>query len=107
MSPDIDAIYLYTGPGWTYKQDGNECPEAPADGTRFRHFLRSPAPRLAKGRWAQIKVTGRKMLASTTRGQQLEDSYKLSGYVTARVSMSKGDFDSIINLTMDVDALPF
>ncbi len=29
QSPDIDAIYLYTGPRWIYRQDQNECPTAP------------------------------------------------------------------------------
>src|SRR3569623_2137816 len=24
-SPNIDAIYFYTGKGWTYKQDGQDC----------------------------------------------------------------------------------
>jgi hypothetical protein len=64
-SPDIDAIYLYTGPGWTYTQDGVECPSAPTDDNRLRHFLRSPVPRLGKGGWAQIKLQGRKRLASS------------------------------------------
>jgi hypothetical protein len=110
MSPDIDAIYLYTGPGWTYKQDQNECPSAPSDiqgANGLRHFLRSPLPRLARGGWAQIRLDGNKLLASTHRGQVLEDKYKLAGHIRVRISTAKGNLDSILNLALEIEEFPF
>lgn len=64
-------------------------------------------PRLAKGGWAQIKLEGRKLLASTYLGQVLEDSYKLNGFVLIRVSTAKGNLDTTINLTLKLDDIPF
>ena len=72
-----------------------------------RHFVRPPVLRLSKGGWAQIKLRGRKLLATTIKGEVLKDSYTLSGYITVRVATAKGDFDATINLAMEVDEIPF
>jgi hypothetical protein len=52
-------------------------------------------------------LKGRKLLASAISGQAIQDSYKLTGWMIVRVSTAKGDFDSTINVSLEVDEIPF
>jgi hypothetical protein len=49
-SPEIEAIYFYTGEGWIFRQDLQECQGADSDlaGYKRRHFIKSPVQRLSK-----------------------------------------------------------
>src|SRR6185437_14105785 len=81
VSPNIEAIYLYTGKKWSYKQDGQDCAQTSADYGDYalRHLVRSPVPRLPKDGWAQVKLVGQKVMGYSWEGKELQDSYKLSG----------------------------
>jgi nucleoside 2-deoxyribosyltransferase len=111
ISPDIYGIYFYTGKGWDFKQDGQECLQSDADsnsqGFKIRHLIRAPMPRLTKGGWAQIKLVGKKMVATAFKGEELKDAYELTGVALLRVSTAKGDFDTLINLKVTADEIPF
>jgi hypothetical protein len=121
-SPDIYGMYLYTGGGWTYTQDGQECLQSDADanaavvrlpgrinpqGFTKCHLLKPPIPRLTKGGWAQIKIVGKKTVATAFKGEELKDEYELSGVAMVRVSTSKGNFDSLINVKVTAVEIPF
>lgn len=108
-SPDIEAIYLYTGKNWTFSQADEDCPSTATDDgkTRVRHFVRSPVPRLSPGAWAQIKLIGKKRLWSKYSGEELKDEYKASGFITLELSTSEGNFQERMNVDVEFDEFPF
>jgi nucleoside 2-deoxyribosyltransferase len=108
-SPEIDSIYFYTGAGWRYSQDGQECPSTSSDVVDFqtRHFIKPPVRRLNGGSWAQVKISGKKTVASAFGGEILKDSYRLSGRSLVRVMTTEGAFDYLIELDVNADYLPF
>jgi len=108
-SPDIDAIYFYTGKGWSFTQDQQECPTSDSDlkEYRTRHFIKSPVQRIGKNGWVPIKISGSKIVATSFKGEVLEDSYKLTGFALVKIKTSKGDFDSRVDLNVTADDIPF
>lgn len=109
ISPDINGIYFYTGSNWRFRQDKQECPqsETSEQGFKLRHFIQAPMPRLPKGGWGQVKLIGEKTVGTAFKGEQLKDSYELTGVALLRVSTARGDFDSPINLKVVADEFPF
>ena len=110
MSPDIDAIYLDAPVGWNFTQDKTPCPRTPdrffGDTLRWqRHFLRTPVPRLAKGGWAQIALVGYNYPWTSSGGEVLQEKYKLAAAMRVRVSTARGNFNSTINLNLEVEEL--
>jgi nucleoside 2-deoxyribosyltransferase len=108
-SPEIDAIYFYTGNGWAFAQDQQECPASKSDLVEFkiRHFIKSPVQRLGKDGWAPLKIVGQKTVGTAFKGEALLDSYDLAGIALVKVKTSKGDFDSKIDLKVTADEIPF
>jgi nucleoside 2-deoxyribosyltransferase len=108
-SSDIDAIYFYTGKGWSFTQDQQECPASNSDLKEFRtrHFIKSPVQRIGKNGWVPIKISGSKIVATSFQGEVLEDSYKLTGFALVKIKTSKGDFDSRVELNVTADAFAF
>uniref|UniRef100_E1T7F8 Integrase family protein n=1 Tax=Burkholderia sp. (strain CCGE1003) TaxID=640512 RepID=E1T7F8_BURSG len=109
VSPDIEAVYLYTRQQWKVRQDGKECSRGKSDREPFkeRHFLTCPVRRLQKDGWAQIKISMIRTLATTLEGQELKDSYRLQGKIALRLSTSAGNFDHEFQLDVTVDEIPF
>jgi len=108
-SPEIEAIYLYTGAGWKFQLNGEDCPSS-ASGERegqLRHFVKTPVPRLSPGAWAQIKVEGRKALSSTWRGDELKERYVLSGLLQLEIFTSEGAFKERKDVRLEVEEVPF
>ena len=110
-SPEIEAIYFYTGPAWTYNQDGQDCLSTKSDIVDFesRHFIRPPVRRLQPGAWAQIKLSGQKTLgwALDSDKTKLKDKYRVSGRSLVRVTTSDGNFDFPISLDILIEEFPF
>ncbi len=108
-SSEIEAIYFYTGPGWKFTQDGQDCSSTKSDvtGMNLRHFVKPPVRRLNAGGWAQIKLGGQKTLEYAIRGRVLKDSYKLSGRSLMRFTTSEGNFDYPIEIDVEVEEFPF
>ncbi|MGJ0534443.1 hypothetical protein [Methylocystis sp.] len=108
-SPNIDAIYFYTGGGWKFKQDGHDCAATKAEfeGYSLRHMLKVPLSRVPKGGWAQIKLEGEKTMAATWEGRELKDSYKLTGKALVRVMTENDTYDYPLNLDLEVSEFPF
>jgi hypothetical protein len=109
ISPDINGICFCTGSSWRFRQDQQECPQSDTNeqGFKLRHFIRAPMPRLAKGGWGQVKLIGEKIVGTAFKGEELKDSYELTGVALLRVSTARGDFDSSINLKVVADEFPF
>ncbi|WP_322040808.1 nucleoside 2-deoxyribosyltransferase [Burkholderia diffusa] len=110
VSPDIEAVYVYTSKRWEVKQDERECSRGESDWQPFkeRHFLACPVRRLQKnGGWAQIKFSMKRTLATTVSGEELKDSYRLRGKLGLRIVTSNGNFDHEFALDVEIDEVPF
>lgn len=108
-SAEIDAVYFYSKKGWTLYQDGKDCPSTDSDIPDFtsRHFLVSPVRRLNRKSWAQLKFSAKRVLAYATEGQELKDSYRLTGRSLIRLVTTEGNFDYELSLDVAVDEYPF
>jgi hypothetical protein len=109
-SPEIEAIYLYTGPGWKYRIGQDECPstDAEIEGIKMmRHFIRSPINRLSPDAWAQLRVTGRKQVWSKFSGQEKQESYKLKGVAKLEIATSEGNISQDLHLDVEATEIPF
>lgn len=106
-SPEIEAVYLETGRGWTFKQDGQECASRHLDGNnkRLSHFIRAPVRRLQANSWAEI--VGEKVLEFATRGSKFKDPYRVAGRAKVKLMTSDGAFEFPINIDVEVDEFPF
>jgi hypothetical protein len=109
ISPEIDSVYFYTGKGWTLTQDGRECPRTSSDLTQFaeRHFLTAPVRRLSRNGWAQLKFSARRLVATTLKGDRLQDSYRISGTTVTRIVTPEGTFDYPATLEVEAEEIPF
>jgi nucleoside 2-deoxyribosyltransferase len=108
-SAEIEAIYFYTTGGWSFEQDGKDCPSTESDIPRFdkRHFLTPPLRKLHKNSWAQLKFTGSKYLAFAHRGDEIKDEYKITGKSIIRLVTSAGNFDYEFILEVVCSEVPF
>ncbi|WP_218146999.1 nucleoside 2-deoxyribosyltransferase [Sphingobium sp. AP50] len=108
-SPEIDAIYIHTAKGWTFSQSGEDCAHGQSELVKkvIRHFVKAPITKLSPGMWGQIKVKGKRQMASTWKGDELKDSYDLTGYIIIEVYTSEGTFTENLDLSLSVDELPF
>jgi nucleoside 2-deoxyribosyltransferase len=107
-SAEIEAVYLYTGQGWEFTQDGQPCVSTEADEGDYitRHFLKVPVRRLQSTGWVQIKLTGSKYLAWETKEKQ-KDKYRLAGRSLLRIMTAEATHDYPINLDFEVEEFPF
>lgn len=108
-SPEIEAVYIHTAKDWTFSQSGEDCGHAKSDIVEkvIRHFVKLPVTKLSPGMWAQIKVKGKRQMASKWKGDELEDSYNLTGYVIVEIYTAEGTFTENLDLSVQVDELPF
>lgn len=108
-SPEIEAIYLITGKNWKFEQNKEECAQANSDTstTQVRHFLKPPITRLSPGAWAQITVVGKKTVGWKIKGDELKDSYHLSGRCIVEIFTSEGSFSEEIDVSVDAEEFPF
>jgi len=109
ISPEIEAAYLYTGSGWSFKQEGIDCPSKDSDTKPFleRHFLNMPVRKFQPGQWAQLVFEGKKLLANAFLDQEIKNNYKISGHAMLRLVTSKGNFDYKIPVEVEIDEIPF
>jgi nucleoside 2-deoxyribosyltransferase len=108
-SSAIEAIYFYSTKGWELNQDGKECPSTDSDISVFesRHFLNPPLRVLHKNSWAQLKFEAKKILAYAREGDELKDSYRVTGRSILRLVTANGNFDYELSLDVDVVEIPF
>jgi nucleoside 2-deoxyribosyltransferase len=112
-SPEIEAIYFDTGRGWKFTQDGQECAsrQNEADKNFVSHFIRPPVRRLQAKSWAEIKITGDKLVdhkyGEKNKDKEFKDTYKVAGRARIRVFTTEGEFSFPIDLDIDVDEFPF
>lgn len=105
----IEACYFYSGKGWTLHQEGDECPSTASDLPDFakRHFLKSPVNKLQKNQWAQLRFSSRKTVGKAFGGEELKDSYHLTGRSILRITTGEGNFDYELNIDTVAEDSPF
>lgn len=108
-SAEIEAIYFYSSSGWSLYQDKRGCPSTESDLRDFkmRHFLTPPIRRLHKNSWAQLNFVTKKTLAYANDGDELKDTYRVTGKSVIRLVTSDGNFDYEIPLDVIFEDLPF
>jgi len=108
-SSEVDALYFYCTKRWTVQQDGRECAWTESDLPAFskRSFLAVPVRRLPPGGWAQVKFSATSLLASSFRGEEIKDSYKVTGRSVLRIVTSEGHFDHEVAVDAVVEEFPF
>lgn len=108
-SPEIEAIYFYTGLGWEFTQENQTCASttASAGECKVRHFVRAPVARLSPGAWAPIVLKGRKRVWSKFAGDELKDKYRMAGKTVLEIVTSEGNYRENINIDVEVDEFPF
>jgi hypothetical protein len=72
-----------------------------------RHFLHSPVRRLAPGTWAQVKFGARGRLASAIQGEEIKDSYKVTGRSLLQIVTGEGNFDYEVPVDATIFDVPF
>jgi hypothetical protein len=108
-SPEIEAIYLYSGTGWSFVQDGKDCPSRKSDIPNFKlqHFITPSVKRLTKGAWARLEFRGSRVMANVFRGDELKDSYKINGRCVLRLATSEGNIDHEFLVEAEAEEVPF
>jgi len=108
-SPEIEAIYLRTGPGWAYKQNGQDCRSEKIESSRFklRHFIQSPVTRLSTGSWAPIQLEGKKFVWFKSSGEEPLDKYTIRGLALLDVITADGPLEFKLNIDCEAEEWPF
>jgi len=106
---EVEAIYLHTSAEWSFFQQENVCPKdvSGLEDYAERHFLKSPVNSLSQEAWAPLKLIGKKYLAWAFDGEELKDSYRISGHVMIEIVTSQGSFREKLDLGLAVDEIPF
>jgi hypothetical protein len=109
LSSEINSIYLYTGNEWTVKQDEKDCPNIESDvlGFKHRYFLVPPISRLSGNSWAQLQFSAQRVIASKFEGDEIANSYTVSGNVLLRVNTTEGTFDHKHYINVNVAEITF
>lgn len=109
-TPEIEAIYLYTGnKGWEFSESNEVCPTTEGNVADYakRHFLKVPISRIAPGRWAQLRLTGKRTLWSKSKGDERKDRYRVAGRMLLEIVMSQGSLQQQLDLDVLFDDIPF
>jgi len=111
VSPEIEAIYFYSGRKWNVKQNERDCGSTASDSPPYTHryFLELPMRRLTPKSWAQLNFGAQRVWA-TTFGEEktLQNSYSVDGRALIRLVTAAGNFDYEFNIAVTAEEdVPF
>lgn len=108
-SPNIDSVYFYAKDGWKIEQNGRECPSDRSDVPEYtgRYFLEAPARALPAKGFAELKLTGHRVVWSKFSGEEPKTSHRFAGRAMIRVHTDIGNFDFPFNIDILCDEFPF
>lgn len=109
ISPEISAIYLYTGKDWKIVHDSKECPfsEANIKPFKYRYFVTPPVPKIGRNGWAQVKLKATRTIAKAWEGDEIKEEYNLAGRGILRLEMADGNIDFEFDFNVDLVEIPF
>ena len=109
ISPEISAIYLYTGNQWKLTHDAKECPFSDADlePFKYRYFISPPASKIGRNGWAQVKVKAERTIARAWEGDEIKNEYNIGGRGVLRLETADGNYDHEFDFNLEVQEIPF
>lgn len=109
ISPEISAIYLYTGHQWKIMNDSKECPFSEADikPFKYRYFILPPVPKIGRNGWTQVKVKATRTIARAWEGDEIKDEYKVGGRGILRLETADGNYDHEFDFNLELQEIPF
>jgi nucleoside 2-deoxyribosyltransferase len=109
VSPEISAIYLYTGNKWKMMHDTKECPYSDADikPFKYRYFITPPASKIGKDGWAQVNVKASRSLAQAWAGDEIKSEYNIGGRGVLRLETADGNYDHEFDFNLELQEIPF
>ena len=109
ISPEISAIYLYTGNQWKIMHDAKECPYSDADiePFKYRYFISPPVPKIGRNGWAQVKVKATRTIAKAWEGDEIKDEYNIGGRGNLRLETADGNYDHEFDFNLELQEIPF
>ncbi len=109
VSPEISAIYLYTGNQWKIMQDTKECPYSDSDEKpfKYRYFITPPIPKIGKNGWTQVKVKASRTIAKAWEGDEIKNEYNIGGRGILRLETADGNYDHEFDFNLEVQEIPF
>lgn len=103
-SPEIDAIYFYSGAGWSFSIDKRQCARAESDVVEFanRHLAQIPGRRLErKNGWLPLRLEGVKALDYPSKSGAASDRYNTEERFLVRVSAGGKLLDYFFSASLD------
>jgi len=95
ISPEISAIYLYTGNQWEIIHDSKECAysDSDIDIFKYRYFISPPTLKIGRKGWTQVKVKANRTIATTWKDGDIKSEYKVAGRGILRLETADGNID--------------
>jgi len=108
-SIEIQAIYIHSMKSWEIIQNGKSVAYRKSDmrDYSYKYHINIETNKIPKKGWIQFVIKAKRVLATTTRGDKLQDSYKISGSLFLEVATDKGSINKVLPIDITVDNLPF
>jgi hypothetical protein len=108
-TPEIEAIYFYTGNNWSINQEGRPCVSMESDIDKFkmRHLVSLPVKKITSKSWTDLTFNTKRPVAFSFRGEELKSSYKVSGKTILRIVTSNGIYDYPHFVDIVAEEIPF
>lgn len=108
-SPEIFAIYLYTGNQWKVIQDARECHFSEADIApyKYRYLISPPSHKIGANGLSHLKVKASRTLAMAWKGDEIKDEYTVRGRGVLRLETSDGNYDHEFDFNLELTEIPF
>lgn len=109
ISPEISAIYIYTGKEWVVTNEGKECPFVGSDieSFKYRYFVKPPVQKIGKNGWSQINVKVERVIATAWNGDEILNEYNIGGRGVIRLETTEGNYDHKFSFNVDICEIPF
>lgn len=109
VSPEIQAIYLYTSKMWNIKQHGKKLSNKKSDlkPYNYKYQLSTDSTKIPKKGWTQIELNTTRVIATFWENNEIKDNYTIQGNLFFEIATDKGNFSKKIPINVFVDTLPF
>jgi hypothetical protein len=109
VSPEIQAIYLYSSKIWNIKQNGKKVPSKKSDlkPYNFKYQLSIDTTKIPRKGWTQIELNVTRIIAESWAGEEIRDSYTIHGHLFLEIATDKGSFSKKMPISVYLDTLPF
>ncbi|MFC7443983.1 hypothetical protein C7H62_2676 [Mesoflavibacter sp. HG96] len=109
MSPEIHAIYLHTKSKWDITQNGKKVTNRKSETNEFnyKYSLTVDRNKIPDNGWIELVLISTKFLANAWEGDEIKDSYLVTGNNLVEIITESGVFSKIIPINIRIDSLAF